>query len=81
MDDYCAARSGPTPPLPWPTFSPPFSELLTREVIDWQTGEVIVLALEADLQADQTDSPTGKDAWRSEIEYATRAVRHTPPLR
>ena len=25
MDDYCAARSGITPPLPWPTFPPPFS--------------------------------------------------------
>mgnify|MGYP003899330005 CR=1 FL=1 len=25
MDDYCAARSGLIPPLPWPTFSPPFS--------------------------------------------------------
>jgi hypothetical protein len=25
VDDYCAARSGPTPPLPWPAFSPPFS--------------------------------------------------------
>ena len=25
MDDYYAARSGLIPPLPWPTFSPPFS--------------------------------------------------------
>jgi hypothetical protein len=25
VDDYCAARSGITPPLPWPTFPPPFS--------------------------------------------------------
>ena len=28
MDDYSAARSGLIPPLPWPTFSPPFSALL-----------------------------------------------------
>jgi hypothetical protein len=26
VDDYCAARSGLIPPLPWPTFSPPFSD-------------------------------------------------------
>jgi transposase len=25
VDDYYAARSGLIPPLPWPTFSPPFS--------------------------------------------------------
>jgi hypothetical protein len=25
MDDYCPARSGLIPPLPWLTFSPPFS--------------------------------------------------------
>ena len=25
MDDYYAARSKVIPPLPWPTFSPPFS--------------------------------------------------------
>jgi putative transposase len=29
VDDYCAARSGLIPPLPWPTFSPPFSVLLS----------------------------------------------------
>lgn len=23
VDDYCAARSGITPPLPWPNFPPP----------------------------------------------------------
>ena len=27
MDDYYAARSGLIPPLPWPTFSPPFSNV------------------------------------------------------
>ena len=27
VDDYCAARSGLIPPLPWPTFSPPFSPM------------------------------------------------------
>jgi hypothetical protein len=25
VDDYCVARSGIIPPLPWTTFSPPFS--------------------------------------------------------
>jgi hypothetical protein len=25
VDDYCAARSEVSPPLPWPTFPPPFS--------------------------------------------------------
>jgi hypothetical protein len=27
VDDYCAARSGLIPPLPWPTLAPPFSQL------------------------------------------------------
>jgi hypothetical protein len=27
VDDYCAARSELIPPLPWPTFSPPFSPI------------------------------------------------------
>jgi hypothetical protein len=26
VDDYCAARSGLIPPLPWPTLAPPFSQ-------------------------------------------------------
>jgi choline dehydrogenase-like flavoprotein len=28
VDDYCAARSKIIPPLPWPTFAPPFSAVL-----------------------------------------------------
>ena len=30
VDDFYAARSGLIPPLPWPTFSPPFSGAPTR---------------------------------------------------
>ena len=32
--DFYAARSEPTPPLPWQTFAPPFP---AREVEDWET--------------------------------------------
>jgi hypothetical protein len=28
VDDFYAARSGPIPPLPWPTIPPPFSHAL-----------------------------------------------------
>ena len=35
MDDYYAARSGLIPPLPWPTFSPPFSGDSIDEEFGW----------------------------------------------
>lgn len=38
MDDYCAARSGITPPLPWPNFPPPFPP--ERVLVAFVTGTV-----------------------------------------
>lgn len=36
MDDYCAARSGLIPPLPWKTFSPAFSRVRgARRSVRW----------------------------------------------
>jgi ATP-binding cassette subfamily C protein CydD len=45
VDDYCAARSGITPPLPWPTFPPPFSALaiggLLRAALERHAGRLL----------------------------------------
>jgi drug/metabolite transporter (DMT)-like permease len=40
VDDYYAARSGLIPPLPWPTFSPPFSVSVGNVAIKRLTGQV-----------------------------------------
>ena len=32
MDDFYAARSGPTPPLPWTNFVPPFSRQIGEKL-------------------------------------------------
>jgi drug/metabolite transporter (DMT)-like permease len=33
VDDYCAARSKIIPPLPWPTFAPPFSPVTVTQPV------------------------------------------------
>jgi len=40
VDDFYAARSRVTPPLPWPTFSPPFSVKALAEQFGAKPGEV-----------------------------------------
>ena len=48
MDDYYAARSGLIPPLPWPTFSPPFSVKALARAFRWKrmldSGEFATIA-------------------------------------
>jgi hypothetical protein len=63
--DFYAARSGISPPLQWPTFSPPFSAVLSGLIVVAGAHWVGIRALQAVLDILTAYVATGYGIWRS----------------
>jgi hypothetical protein len=73
VDDYSAARSRVIPPLPWPTFAPPFPDRFQAGILDVDEGFPLLVARRCSFDADNkpveyVDLTFRSDRYRFQLE-------------